>query len=144
MRFTLRLCATLAAATAFWPTPSYAAAPFDGQWQVVLICPPHHEDDDGAKGYVHRLSAEIMDSVIRGTRRTDGQPSYHLLTGTIAPDGKAELKLDGIVSKAEYAISNAWRGKPYSYKVRAKFEPTSGTGTRVGRRKCDFAFDRAP
>lgn len=90
MPFTSRLCATLVAA-ALWPTPSYAAGnaatPFNGQWQVVLICPPHHEDDDGAKGYVHRFPAEIKDSIIRGLYGTEGQPSYHLLTGTIAPDG---------------------------------------------------------
>jgi hypothetical protein len=119
-------------------------APFDGQWQVVITCPPLHEDDDGAKGYVHRFPAEIKNSVIRGTHGTEGQPSYHLLTGTIAPDGKAELKLDGIANKPEFSVNNAWRGKPYSYKVRAKFEPTSGSGVRVGRRKCDFAFNRAP
>lgn len=86
MRFTSRLCATLVAA-ALWPTPSYAAAPFDGQWQVVLTWPPHHEDDDGAKGYVHRFPAEIKDSTIRGIYGTEGQPSDHLLTGTIEPDG---------------------------------------------------------
>ncbi len=148
MRFASRLCASLVAAATLWHTPSQAAGnpatPFDGRWQVVLTCPPLHEDDDGAKGYVHRFPAKIKDSVVRGTHGTEGQPGYHLLTGTIPPDGKGELKLDGVVNKPEFSVNNAWRGKPYSYKVRAKFEPTSGSGVRVGRRKCDFAFNRAP
>lgn len=145
MRWAARILATLLLGTAITGAPIRAAdsaAPFDGQWQVVLTCPPHHEDDDGAKGYVHRFPAEIKNGVLRGTYGTEGQPSYHLLAGTIAPDGKADLKLDGIVSRPDHAVNNAWRGKPYSYKVRAKFETGSGTGTRVGRRKCDFAFSR--
>ena len=64
------------------------------------------------------------------------------MTGTIATDGRAALKLDGIVSNANYAINNAQRGKPYSYRIRAKFEQSAGTGVRLGKRKCDFRFTR--
>jgi hypothetical protein len=53
---------------------------------------------------------------------------------------RADLKLEGIVSSPGHAINNAYRGKPYSYKVRADFEPAKGTGRRLGKRKCDFAF----
>lgn len=143
MRLTIVLTALsaglfAAAASAQSPTPNNAA--FDGKWSVVLTCPPQNEDDDGAKGYVHRWSVEVKGGIMHGTYGTEGEPSYHLLSGIIAPDGKADLKLDGIVSRPDYAINNAWRGKPYTYRVRAKFEGEHGTGVRAGRRKCEFAF----
>ena len=117
------------------------ASPFDGPWEVTLSCPAHHEEDD-AKGYVHRFPAEVKGGVLRGVHGTEGQPSWHLLTGSIAPDGTAALTLDGIVNNPAYAINGAQRGKPYSYRVRARFEPAAGTGQRVGRRQCGFEFKR--
>ena len=68
----------------------------------------------------------------------------HLATasGTIAPDGNALLRLDGIVNNPEYAVNNAQRGKAYSYRVRAVFQRDSGTGRRIGKRQCAFRFAR--
>ncbi len=135
------LVAVCAAASA----PAFAAESptrlFDGVWDVTLTCPPHHEDDD-AKGYVHRFAAEVKDDVLRGTHGTEGQPSWHLLSGTIAPEGNASLRLDGVVNNAGIAVNNASRGKAYSYRVRATFQRDSGIGQRVGKRKCDFRFAR--
>ena len=130
-------------AVSAWPIAGAAQAPstFDGQWDVTLACPPHNEDDD-AKGYTHRFPATVKDGYLRGVHGTEGQPSYHLLTGRITADGKAALTLDGIVNNPAYAINNAQRGKPYSYRVRAQFEASSGTGQRIGKRKCDFEFRR--
>lgn len=117
------------------------ASAFDGRWDVTLTCPPHNEDED-AKGYVHRFPAEVKGGVFRGTHGAEGEPSWHLLTGSIAPDGRAALQLDGIVGNPDYAVGQAFRGKPYSYRVRATFEATSGSGQRIGKRKCDFRFQR--
>jgi hypothetical protein len=133
--------ASMAAMHARAQSPPENASPFDGQWDVTLTCPAHHEDDD-AKGYVHRFPAEVKGGFLRGVHGTEGQPSWHLLSGSIAPDGAAALTLDGIVNNPAYAINNAQRGKPYTYRVRAQFEPSSGVGQRVGRRKCDFDFKR--
>ena len=36
---------------------------------------------DDAKGYVHHFPAEVKGSALRGTHGTEGQPSWHLLTG---------------------------------------------------------------
>jgi hypothetical protein len=124
-----------------WALAADAEGPFDGKWNVTLTCPPHHEDED-AKGYVHRFPAEIRNSVLRGTHGSEGQPSWHLLTGPIAADGSARLELEGIVNNPAYAINNAQRGKPYSYRVRASFGASEGTGSRVGKRKCQFQFKR--
>ena len=114
---------------------------FDGLYNVTLTCPPHNEEDD-AKGYVHYFPAEIRQGVLRGTHGTEGQPSWHLLTGTVPVDGATVLKLEGIVSNPAYAINGATRGKPYTYRVRAAFDASGGTGQRVGKRKCDFLFKR--
>ncbi len=117
------------------------ASAFDGLWNVTLTCPPHNENED-AKGYVHRFPAEVKGGVFRGTHGTEGEPSWHLLTGNIAADGRAALQLDGIVNNPDYAVGKAYRGKPYSYRVRARFEAGSGTGQRIGKRQCDFKFQR--
>lgn len=117
------------------------ATPFDGPWHVTLTCPPHDEDDE-AKGYVHHFPATVSAGVLRGTHATEDLPGWHYLSGTIAPDGSARLTLDGIVANADYAVNHGYRGKPYSYRVRAKFEATHGSGQRIGRRKCDFEFRR--
>jgi hypothetical protein len=116
-------------------------SPFDGAWDVTLTCAPYHEDDD-AKGYVHRFPAEIRNGVLRGVYGTEGEPGWSLLTGSIAGDGSAALTLEGIVNNPAYSVNNAQRGKPYVNRVRAHFEPAAGTGQRVGKRKCDFAFKR--
>lgn len=148
MRVPLPLVPLIAVFLALAQPPSTVAAAepsgeFDGRWNVTLTCPPHSEEDDGAKGYVHQFPAEVRNGVLRGTHGFEGQPSFHLLTGTIAADGSAALKLDGIVSNPAYAINNAQRGKPYSYRVRASFEKSTGMGQRVGKRRCDFLFKRA-
>lgn len=114
---------------------------FDGSWDVVLTCPPHNEEDD-AKGYVHRFPAEITGGIVRGTYGREGEPGWHLLTGTVEPGGNAALRLEGVVSNPDYAINKAQRGKAYAYRVRASFEQAKGSGQRVGRRKCDFQFNR--
>ncbi|HTD89771.1 MAG TPA: hypothetical protein VK663_03860, partial [Burkholderiales bacterium] len=51
------------------------ASVFDGLWNVTLTCPAYNEDED-AKGYVHRFPAEIKAGVFRGTHATEGQPGW--------------------------------------------------------------------
>ena len=62
--------------------------------------------------------------------------------GKISEDGSATLRLDGIVNNPKYAINDAQRGKEYSYRVKASFEPASGVGQRLTGRACDFQFTR--
>ena len=117
------------------------STPFDGPWNVVLTCPPHHEEDD-AKGYTHRFAATVTNGQFRGTHGAEGEPGWHLLTGPIAADGAATLRLEGIVNSAEHAINNAQRGKSYKYRVKARFEPDAGSGERMSGRVCTFRFVR--
>ena len=124
-------------------TAAEAPTAFDGLWEVTLVCPPHNEEDD-AKGYTRHFPAEIKNGVFRGLYGTEGQQGSHLLTGTLAPDGKAMLKLDGVISRADYSINQAQAGKAHTYRVRAQFAAAtgSGSGQRMGQRKCDFLFAR--
>jgi hypothetical protein len=133
---------TLAGALIAVAAPAQSLTPFDGNWDVVLNCPPHDADDDDAKGYTHRFAGKIVGSELSATYGTAGELGWHHLHGAITADGKAELRLDGIVSRPEYAINQATKGKPYSYRVRAKFESAKGVGQRVGRRQCNFTFNK--
>ena len=132
----LLLMATLPALAAGEPGNA-----FDGRWDVTLTCPPHNGDED-AKGYTHRFPAVVANGAFRGTHGSEGEPSWHLLTGTIGADGSAAMKLEGIVNNPDYSVGHAYRGKPYTYRVRAKFEATNGSGERIGKRKCDFRLKR--
>ena len=123
------------------PVARAQSTPFDGQWNVVLTCPPHNEGE-AAKGYTHRFFAQVQHGELRGTYGTEGEPGWHFLHGTIAPDGSANLRLDGIVNNPPHAINNSPRGKAYTYRVRARFEPSSGTGERLSGRVCEFRFAR--
>ena len=115
---------------------------FDGPWNVVLTCPPHNEEDDDAKGYTHRFSGTVVNGELSATHGQDGEPGWHLLHGRIKPNGDASLRLEGIVNNPRHAINGAQRGKVYSYRVKAHFEPKSGSGQRVTGRDCSFVFSR--
>lgn len=119
-----------------------SAGAFDGKWSVTLDCPTHKTEKDFARAYKQTFAGEVMGGQFRATHGSEGEPGWHLLHGPIAADGKAMLRLDGIVNSERHSINDAQRGKPYSYRVRAQFEPTRGTGERMGTRKCDFIFTR--
>jgi len=114
---------------------------FDGAWNVTLTCPPHNEDDE-AKGYTHRFPGQVTNGQLRAVHGVEGEPGWHLLTGTIAPDGSATLRLEGIVNNPDHAINHAQRGKAYKYRVKALFEQSSGSGQRLTGRLCQFRFSR--
>lgn len=115
---------------------------FDGEWKVTLTCPPHETADDDARGYTHRFAARIDRGELRGTYGTEGEIGYHHLYGTVRADGSANLRLDGIVNDPRHAIRKAQRGKPYTYRVGAKFDERSGFGQRQSGRACEFTFAR--
>jgi len=116
---------------------------FDGDWNVTLTCPTHYDNQtDDAKGYTRQFPAEVKGGALRGSYGKPGQAGWSLLSGTIAPDGNANLKVDGIVGNQSRAANNAQRGKTYTYRVRAQFEASKGSGQRVGTRKCELTFVR--
>jgi hypothetical protein len=118
------------------------ATRFDGAWNVTMRCPPHVSADDEAKGYTHRFPGQVASGQFSGTHGAEGQPGWHFLRGPIKEDGSAALRLDGIVNNPQHAINDAPRGKPYSYRVKARFDEKSGSGQRVTGRVCEFMFNR--
>jgi hypothetical protein len=137
--------ATVLATITLVGSPAFAQAqarPFDGAWNVTMTCPPHNEADDDAKGYTHRFVAEVQKSRMRGTHGKAGEPGWHFLHGKINDDGSATLRLDGIVNNPRFAINDAQRGKEYTYRIMAQFEPGSGAGQRLTGRACEFRFTR--
>jgi hypothetical protein len=107
-----------------------------------MTCPPHNAADDDAKGYTHQFPAEVRKSRLQGTHGKAGEPGWHFLHGKINEDGSATLRLDGIVNNPKYAIKDAERGKEYTYRIRAQFEPAAGVGQRITGRVCEFKFTR--
>jgi hypothetical protein len=121
-------------------TASSEPSRFDGQWRGTLTCPPHSAADDDAKGYQHQLAGEIVNGELTMTHGKEGEPGWHLLKGKVQSNGDADLRLSGIVNNPKYAINDAPRGKPYSYRVRAQFEERVGEGQRLTGRACELRF----
>ena len=125
------------------PAAAHAAAtPYDGAWTVTLHCPPHAGAADDAKGYTHRFAGRVEAGELLATRGVEGEPGWHRLRGPIAADGTATLRFDGVVNSPAHAINEAPKGKPYSYRVKARFDANRGTGERIGGRACAFGFER--
>ena len=97
---------------------------------------------DGAKGYTQYYDVEVVNGELRGAQGTPGEPGSFELRGTIAADGTAALRRNGLVSNTEFAINQAPRGKAYSFRVNAKFQGTTGIGQRMSGRPCEFKFSR--
>jgi hypothetical protein len=115
---------------------------FDGAWNIALTCPPHSSSDDDARGYTHNFTGQVVGGELSATHKQAGEPGWHFLHGKIREDGEATLRLEGIVNNPKYAINEAPRGKPYTYRVRAHFEENRGSGERLTGRVCSFVFSR--
>lgn len=113
-----------------------------GAWNVTMTCPAHNADDDDASGYTHRFAGQIVNGELSATHGKETAPGWHFLHGQIKSDGNATLRLEGVVNNPKYAINGAPKGKPYSYRVKAHFEESSGLGQRLTGRVCEFKFTR--
>jgi hypothetical protein len=115
---------------------------YDGAWKVTMTCPPHNGEDDEAKGYTHRFTGQIVNGELSATHGKETEPGWHFLHGQVKSDGDANLRLEGVVNNPKYAINDAPMGKQYSYRVKAHFDETSGSGQRLTGRVCEFKFAR--
>jgi hypothetical protein len=119
-----------------------AGEKFDGYWLTTLTCPEKAKTE----GYTWKFPGVVKDGTFRGEHGTAGQPGYLLVEGPIAHDGTAKLSANGIVVSRKYARGVfAHEGEDYSYKIKAQFKETEGTGTRdeglgVVGRPCTFNF----
>jgi hypothetical protein len=119
---------------------------FDGKWATKLTCPQKGKTD----GYTWQFTSVIQNANLRGERGTAGEPGYLLIEGKIADDGSAKLSANGVVASRKYAPGIfTGKGDEYSYKIKAQFKETEGSGVRdeglgiVGR-PCTFDFVKQP
>ncbi|HEY4406206.1 MAG TPA: toll/interleukin-1 receptor domain-containing protein [Xanthobacteraceae bacterium] len=121
------------------PNPPALARRFDGSWQIAISCPPLGKAD----GYTEQFPAQVKDGNLHGQYETEGKPGSLTLDARIQADGSAEIFAHGLTGKSRYAPGAPPPGSPVSYRIQAKFDRTSATGSRVETRPCTFtAFKR--
>ena len=128
----------LIAALGSGPVLAADAGSFDGNWNVLVLCPTTPE---GLVGHTSQFSATVTAGALHGQQGTAGQPGAMSLDGTIAPDGTAKFAAKGRTGQIAY--TNVPSGSPYGYEVTAKFQGARGKGDRVGAgRACGYTFTR--
>jgi len=94
------------------------------------------------EGYAVDFVAGVRDGYLHGGRGILGTPGSLRMEGAIAADGSARLGVRGRSGDPKYEMKGVIPpGSPYRYEVRARFEGSSGTGTRA-ERPCDVRFSR--
>jgi hypothetical protein len=137
----LLLLALAGVAAAQDPKGAADASRFDGAWAGVISCPAHVEDT-GARGYSYAFAARVKDGVFHAQHRNENAPGSLKIDGPIQPDGTADLIATGRTGNPDYAVKHLAPSTPYSYRIKAHFDGTRGTGTRLDSRRCDFTFTR--
>jgi hypothetical protein len=114
--------------------PSALVRRFDGMWQIAIACQPSGK----AEGYTLQFPAAVKDGNLHGLRGTEGKPESLILDGKIQADGSAEIFAHGLTGNSRYTPGALPPGSPIGYRIQAKFEHTSATGSRVENRPCTF------
>ena len=112
---------------------------FDGNWDTILSCANARD----ALGYSFRFVSTVKNGVLHGVHGSPGQPSSLEMDGTIGADGTGKLYAKGRTGSREYVPGrDAPRGTEYFYTIEARFEGSTGSGTRVEGRSCTVQFAR--
>ena len=120
-------------------SPTAAVTAFDGTWKVTIRCEAYGK---ATEGYAIDFVVGVRDGYLHGGRGILGTPGSLRMEGAIAADGSARLGVRGRSDDPKYEMKGPIPpGSPYRYEVRARFEGTSGTGTRA-ERPCDVRFSR--
>jgi hypothetical protein len=112
---------------------------FDGMWQTTVSCAAARD----ALGYSFRFGSTVKSGVFYGLHGTEGEPGSLRIDGKIGPDGVGKLYATGRTGSKEYVPGrDTPRGTEYGYNIDAKFEGSTGTGTRIEGRPCTFHFEK--
>jgi len=110
---------------------------FDGIWQTTVSCAAARD----ALGYSFRFISTVKDGVLHGLHGTAGQPSSLQIDGTIEANGTGKLYAKGFVGSKEFVPGrDTPRGTEYDYNIDARFEGSTGAGTRIEGRPCSYQF----
>jgi hypothetical protein len=112
---------------------------FDGEWQTTVSC----EASRDALGYSFRFVSTVKDGVLHGLHGTAGEAGSLEIDGKIGEDGVSKLYANGRTGSREYVPGrDTPRGTEYGYNIDAKFEGSTGTGTRIEGRPCTLQFKK--
>lgn len=110
---------------------------FDGKWVTTVSCEPAR----GALGFSYQFSSTVTGGVIHGLHGIEGQPGSLQIDGTIPPDGNAALYAKGRTGSKEFVPGrDTPPGTEYGYNIKAHFDDSAGSGTRVEGRPCMLKF----
>jgi hypothetical protein len=112
---------------------------FDGTWTVKHEC---KKAPDGALPFAYNYIANVSAGSMDGQYTVPGVNggTFHI-HGPINPDGTGNLTMNGVTGQTEYNVGHLSPGVPFSYRIRAKFTTSGGSGRRTdGKRHCDFTF----
>jgi hypothetical protein len=119
--------------------PSAPTRRFDGNWLATISCP----DSGPAKGYMMQIAAQVKDGNFHGQHGIEGKPDSLALNGNIQLDGSVELYALGLTGDPRFTPGKVAPGSPIAYHIQAKFDGSSGAGSRKEQRQCTFtAFKR--
>ncbi len=115
------------------------ANPFDGSWNVEIVCPMAAD----AQGYTWRMPVRIASGMLSGTYRSPTTTAHGVLSGRVRPDGNALVAVNGRTDKVEYTVGHVRPGTPFHYTANVRFNAGSGFGQRQQLRPCTLSFSRA-
>jgi hypothetical protein len=127
------------------PGALVAGGKFDGNWITHLACEGHGQ----TPAYKWDFPSTIKDGMFAGQHGEKDGPGYLVIEGKINDDGTSKLEAKGTVSQNNAHGVFAMKGNNYSYKIKAQFSGTKGSGTRdegagILGRNCTFDFTKQP
>jgi hypothetical protein len=133
---------------AFLPSVSRAGGSrtgvsFDGKWITKMTC----QAQGKTEGYTWEFPAVVNDGDFYGEHGNAGDSSHLIIEGKISNNGSAKLTARGPAAARNYNTGLFTTENPdYSYKIKAMFKDTQGTGTRENAMgagpTCTFDFAR--
>jgi hypothetical protein len=127
------------------PEALVAGGKYDGNWITHLACEAHGQ----TPAYKWDFPSTIKDGMFTGQHGEKDGPGYLAIEGKVADDGTSKLEAKGTVSQNNAHGVFAMKGNNYSYKIKAQFSDTKGSGTRdegagILGRNCTFDFTKQP
>jgi hypothetical protein len=127
------------------PGAVVAGGKYDGNWITHLACEAHGQ----TPAYKWDFPSTIKDGMFTGQHGEKDGPGYLVIEGKINDDGTSKLEAKGTVSQNNAHGVFAMKGNNYSYKIKAQFSDTKGSGTRdegagILGRNCTFDFTKQP
>jgi len=110
------------------------ATTFDGTWSVTMSA-RNYQNPNGTMSlaYAWHFSMTVKNGILHGERGNRGIGDFYEINGTIAADGTATIRADGITGKGtEFTKGHRSPDTPFSYAVTAQFEDRHGTGKSIG------------